>query len=96
MQGVGGGFQLVHFARVELVIGGLVPIRAFVVGVVGEADFLDLGLPVVTRGDGEALHQEAVLCEELPKPPRVEVLLELLRLLLPPEKLLRVEAARWV
>jgi hypothetical protein len=42
------------------------------------------------------LHQEAVLCEELPKPPRVEVLLELLRLLLPPEKLLRVEAARWV
>jgi hypothetical protein len=41
------------------------------------------------------LHQEAVLCEELPKPPRVEALLEL-RLPLRPEKLLRVEAARWV
>ena len=60
LERVAGGFEGVDFGGGELVGGGLVPVGAVhlgdVGGVEGEADGLDFLLPVVARGEGDALH----------------------------------------
>ena len=76
-----------------MIVGGFIPVRSLFVRVVGQADFFDPGLPVVARRNGDALHQDAELEAEPPKPPRDELpLLEKLPLLDP----LRVEPARCI
>ena len=76
LHGVGGGFERVDLGGGELVAGGLVPVGAGRHGLgrmVGEADRLDLGLPIGAGRDVDALHYSEApppLAWVLPKPPR--------------------------
>ncbi len=62
LQLVAGGFEGVDLGGGELVGGGFVPVGSAVFeSVEGEADGLDFLLPVVARGEGDALHDSPEL-----------------------------------
>ena len=57
MQRVGGRFQDIDFAGVEFVASRFVPVRAFLVRMIGQTDAFDLGGPVGAGLETVALHQ---------------------------------------
>ena len=72
VQRIARGFKRVHFVCGEFVPSGFVPIRAVLVRMVGQTDFLDLRAPFGAGLADVALHQDQTEWwrDELPKPLR--------------------------
>jgi hypothetical protein len=58
VQRVGGGFERIHFLRAQLVGSGFVPVRPVFVGVISQADLLDLLAPAGPGNGTMPLHHE--------------------------------------